>query len=252
MTIKACNTIPPVTVADYKEKGTWDTVAGLPVYISGPSSPSTALMLIYDAFGISPQTLQGADLLAAALSPLGTAVIMPDFFQGKAAKAEWFSPDAGEAAKAEKAVFWEKATEYERWSKMTRDLVAEFGKKWEGVGAWGSLGLCWGGKVVAVSSGKDTAWKVSGQVHPGALKKEDAEAIKIPHIVLASNGEDATVVQEYKDILENGKNGIVETYPTMHHGWMGARANLSNEDNLKEYARGYNQCAKFFSEHLKA
>ncbi|KAM3084969.1 hypothetical protein ACMFMG_003412 [Clarireedia jacksonii] len=80
-------------------------------------------------------------------------------------------------------------------------------------------------KVVAVSSGKDTVWKVSGQVHPGALKKEDAEAITIPHIVLASNGEDATIVQQYKDILESGKNGVVETYPTMHHGWMGARAN---------------------------
>jgi dienelactone hydrolase len=104
-------------------------------------------MFIYDAFGVSPQSLQGADLLAAALSPLGTAVIMPDFFQGKAAKAEWFAPDAGEAAKAEKAAFWGTASEYEKWSQMTTDLVTEFGKKWEGVDGWASLGLCWGGKV---------------------------------------------------------------------------------------------------------
>ncbi|PQE31391.1 dienelactone hydrolase protein [Rutstroemia sp. NJR-2017a WRK4] len=251
-TSKACNTIPPVTVADYKEKGTWETVADFPVYITGPPTPTTALLLIYDAFGVSPQTLQGADLLSSALSPLNTTIIMPDFFRGNAAKAAWFSPDAGEAEAAEKAVFWATATEYEKWSQVTRNLVAELRKKWEGVGAWGSLGLCWGGKVVAVTSGKDTPWKVSGQVHPGALKKEDAGAITIPHIVLASNGEDATVVQQYKDILENGKNGVVETYPTMHHGWMGARANLSNDDNLKEYARGYNQCASFFAEHLNA
>jgi dienelactone hydrolase len=42
----------------------------------------------------------------------------------------------------------------------------------------------------------------------------------------------------------------VETYATMHHGWMGARANLSNADNLKEYERGYNQLAGFFAKYL--
>jgi hypothetical protein len=59
------------------------------------------------------------------------------------------------------------------------------------------------------------------------MAKEDAEKITIPHIVLASNGEDVAVVQEYKNILEAG-NGVVETYSTMHHGWMGARANCKN------------------------
>jgi len=56
------------------------------------------------------------------------------------------------------------------------------------------------------------------------LTKEDAERITVPHIVLASNGEDVKAVQEYKGVLEAG-NGVVETYSTMHHGWMGARAN---------------------------
>lgn len=55
------------------------------------------------------------------------------------------------------------------------------------------------------------------------LTKEDAEKITIPHIVLASNGEDIKAVQEYKEVLEAG-NGVVETYQTMHHGWMGSRA----------------------------
>jgi dienelactone hydrolase len=36
----------------------------------------------------------------------------------------------------------------------------------------------------------------------------------------------------------------------MHHGWMGARANLSDEENLKEYKRGYNQLVDFFAKHL--
>jgi dienelactone hydrolase len=37
----------------------------------------------------------------------------------------------------------------------------------------------------------------------------------------------------------------------MHHGWMGARAKLGEEENLKEYERGYNQLAAFFGKHLK-
>jgi hypothetical protein len=68
---------------------------------------------------------------------------------------------------------------------------------------------------------------------------DDAEKITIPHIVLASKGEDAAVTEKYAEILSGkGKIGEVETYGTMHHGWMGARANLKDEDNLKEYERG--------------
>lgn len=49
-----------------------------------------------------------------------------------------------------------------------------------------------------------------------ALAKADAEKISIPHMVLASNGEDPVAVQEYKDIIEGeGKPGVVRTlYPS--------------------------------------
>jgi len=119
------------------------------------------------------------------------------------------------------------------------------------VEAWGAYGLCWGGKVVALSSGPGTPFKASGQVHPGRLATSDAHQITIPHIVLASDGEDASIVQEYKDVLVGaGKPGVVDTYKGMHHGWMGARANLKDEANLMEYERGYNQLAQFFAKHL--
>ncbi len=46
--------------------------------------------------------------------------------------------------------------------------------EWTGVEAWAALGLCWGGKLVAVKSGPDTPFKVSAQVHPGlALSSSD-------------------------------------------------------------------------------
>ncbi|KAM0174096.1 hypothetical protein ACHAPC_010137 [Botrytis cinerea] len=258
-TQNACNIIPPVTKIDYKTK-----VAPKqrhPFYffifkirksqpsVLGASNPTNALMVIYDIFGTAPQTLQGADLLAAALEPLNTVVIVPDLFNGKKAQAEWFK-DPSEEAKAAKAAFVESAYAIDKWEKLVGEVVADCGEKWDGIKAWACLGLCWGGKISAVTSQKETPWTVSGQVHPSRLTKEDAERITVPHIVLASNGEDVKAVQEYKGVLEAG-NGVVETYSTMHHGWMGARANFDNEDNAKEYVRGYQQCAAFFSEHLR-
>ena len=83
-----------------------------------------------------------------------------------------------------------------------------------------------------------------------ALAAADAEALTIPHIVLASKDEPADVVSQYKEILEGGqkgKTGVVETYATMNHGWMGVRAKLDVEDDRKEYERGYKQVADFFN-----
>lgn len=45
------------------------------------------------------------------------------------------------------------------------------------------------------------------------LAKEDAEQIAIPHIVLASNGENVEVVAHYKSILEGeGKPNVVSIH----------------------------------------
>lgn len=114
--------------------------------VLGASNPTNALMVIYDIFGTAPQTLQGADLLAAALEPLNTVVIVPDLFNGKKAQAEWFK-DPSEEAKAAKAAFVESAYAIDKWEKLVGEVVADCGEKWDGIKAWACLGLCWGGKV---------------------------------------------------------------------------------------------------------
>lgn len=43
----------------------------------------------------------------------------------------------------------------------------------------------------------------------------DAKALTVPHIVLASKDEPAVVIEEYADVISNGKGGLVETYPSM-------------------------------------
>jgi dienelactone hydrolase len=83
------------------------------------------------------------------------------------------------------------------------------------------------------------------------LEAKDHEVLNVPHICLASPGEPADVVAEIKEMLSKpGRTGYVETYETMFHGWMGARANLEDEKNLKEYERGYNAVADFYNKYL--
>ena len=70
-------------------------------------------------------------------------------------------------------------------------------------------------------------------------EKADAEKITIPHIVLASKDEPAEAIADYKKIIDTGSiGGYVETYETVHHGWMAARADLEVEHERSEYTRG--------------
>ena len=72
------------------------------------------------------------------------------------------------------------------------------------------------------------------------LVVEDVEKCTVPFCCLFSK-EDGTpdLMEEYTKALEKSDKNYVEKYSSMHHGWMGARAELDNADNLKEYERGY-------------
>ena len=73
-----------------------------------------------------------------------------------------------------------------------------------------------------------------------ALAKEDAENLAIPFICLFSK-EDGTpeLEREYgRALKERSERNVVVKYEGMHHGWMGARADLKDEGNLREYERG--------------
>ncbi|KAI9039372.1 dienelactone hydrolase family protein [Aspergillus affinis] len=248
MTCEACRTIPPVISQGYEPKGEYNIIAGLNTYKTGNLSSTTAIIDIYDIFGISPQTIQGADLLAARLN---TLVLVPDFFKGKGAQHDWYPMDTEDKTKAMMGFFREYA-QFEPNVGVLKNALEEYKVAFPAVEKWGIFGLCWGGKVTALSSGEGTPFVASGQVHPGLMDKADAEKITIPHIVLASKDEPADVVQQYTEIIgQNGTGGLVETYEKMWHGWMGARADLDGEESVKEYRRGYEQLAAFFEQHFK-
>lgn len=192
-------------------------------------------MTIYDIWGPASQTLQGADILSASLSAL---VIVPDLLAGKYAQDQWIAGATPEA-QAQKAEFW-KTLSFDKHGPVIKKVVDEAGAKYPAVAKLAAFGLCWGGKMTALSSAEGTPFVVSGQAHPGGPTKEDAEAIVIPHICLAAPDDNkAGGIDAYEEVFgKEAKIGVVETYDGMFHGWMGARAKLEEEKYRKEYERG--------------
>ncbi len=80
------------------------------------------------------------------------------------------------------------------------------------------------------------------------MDEKDATTLTVPHLLLASKDEPKDIVLAYKTAM--GDKAEVTTYDNMHHGWMSARGNLKDQDNIKEFERGYKQAAAFFSKHL--
>ncbi|KAH6722578.1 hypothetical protein BKA61DRAFT_667314 [Leptodontidium sp. MPI-SDFR-AT-0119] len=245
MPCEACLTIPPVIKDNYKPKGSYSTIAGLKTYITGPANETKAIVGFYDIFAHIPQTLQGADILATALN---AQVIIPDLLEGHYAKVDWYLPTAGEKDFKDKADYFADVFQCHKYLPKFNEFIKSYPG---GITTWGSYGLCWGAKIVAMTSGKDTVWKVSAQAHPSELDAAEVKQIEIPHIILASEREDLDVVAECKRFLEvERKTGVVDTYGTQLHGWMAARADLADENIRKEYLRGYTQLAEFFHKNL--
>ncbi|CAK7232734.1 hypothetical protein SCUCBS95973_009202 [Sporothrix curviconia] len=252
MASHACAQRPPLTV-DYQPQGRYETLAGIKTYIVGPDDATKAIIDIYDIFGMWPQTTQGADLLSFLT---GALVLLPDFFEGDGAKPEWFPADTPEKQKALGDFFNAKAgfdSGVVTLLSIRKTLATRYPAVDDHVGVFG---LCWGGKVAVLASaagneGPGRRFTVSGTAHPGRLDAKDAEGLTAPHILIASKDEDVAVVAEYRKILSQpGKVGEVITYENMFHGWMAARSNLADAENVKEFARGYEQAAAFYNKHL--
>jgi dienelactone hydrolase len=191
--------LAPVT-ADYTPKGKYEKIAGIntckmkPPSLSqvvrgnemkgedrnfltnlcntdivGPEDATKGIVDIYDIFGIWPQTVQGADRLAAHT---GFLVLIPDLFDGtgldinaipmdtpeKAQKVQDFVSTTGNPqANVEKLLVFRKAL-------ADRFPAVE--------GHWGLFGLCWGGKLAVLACGEGNEgvgrrFSASGTAHPG-------------------------------------------------------------------------------------
>ena len=120
-----------------------------PLDQTGPSSAKTAILIIYDIFGFSSQTFQGADILAHSDDQHHQyQVFVPDFFYGKPAELSWYPPDTKEKGEKLGNFFSTSANPGNNAGKIPA-VVKEITEKTGGtIEKWGALGMCWGGKAI--------------------------------------------------------------------------------------------------------
>ncbi|KAI9675287.1 MAG: hypothetical protein M1817_001189 [Caeruleum heppii] len=236
---EACCSIPPVTAQGYEPKGKYIEVDGLKTYVTGPSTASSALLVIYDIFGFFPQTLQGADILAHADSSHQYQVFMPDFFEGQPAHISWYPPDTDDK-KEKMGAFFQGPAAPPKTAERVPKIVKTLGEMNPGLQKWGA--------IVSLTTREGTPFSVAAECHPAMVDPEDAKHVSIPLAVLASKDEDAEAIKQFEKNLTVPKH--VETFGDQLHGWMAARADLQDSKVRAEYERGYKSILTFFHEYL--
>jgi hypothetical protein len=76
----------------------------------------------------------------------------------------------------------------------------------------------------------------------------DAAAITIPIAMLPSGDEPKEDVQKWQEAIK--VKHVVEWFPNQIHGWLTARANLSDPAVEADYKKGYEYLLNWFHENL--
>jgi dienelactone hydrolase len=136
-TSKACCERPAAVTENYTPQGTYQTVGNTKCYITGPKDAYKAIYFIYDVFGFTNPSLQGADILASqGKEPY--LVIMPDLFDGKPVQPEWFADR--EAHKDKISAFMSKLQDPEPHVKQVLDILVAAKEEFKDVQSWGAIG----------------------------------------------------------------------------------------------------------------
>ncbi|KAF1988509.1 dienelactone hydrolase family protein [Aulographum hederae CBS 113979] len=246
----ACCRVAPPAAPAYEPKGVYVDENGMKTYETGPATPTRALLLIYDIFGLYPQTLRGADMLAEQITQIlgqATKVIMPDWFGDNPADITQYPPDTPEKVEYINNFFNDNASP-DAIIPQIPGIVKAVGEKNPSVEGWGIMGHCWGGKIAALVSAEGTAFKVAAQCHPSLLDPADADVVTVPMMVLPSGDEDVPTVKEFEKRLKEDK--YVETFPDRVHGWMASKADFEDVGANADFHRGYKLLSEWFAKHL--
>ncbi|CUA74088.1 putative AIM2 family protein C30D10,14 [Schizosaccharomyces pombe 972h-] [Rhizoctonia solani] len=234
-----CTLVPKVTDANYKPRGETEYINGTATYVIGEKSSKKAIVVAMDAFGMAPLTQQGCDVLAS----YGFYVLMPDLLGDQVVRPEDLGFDTPE--KQEKRRRWFAS------AGNPQGRLAEF----VGYGEYlrckgfvvGSLGFCWGAKLVLLASREPAPYSAIAAVHPTLLKPEDAALCKVPLGLYPSKDEDPTIMESFVKVARDYK-----LYAEAFHGFAAARADLENPIYKEAYEDVYGRLAAFFNQHLES
>ncbi|KAB5562690.1 hypothetical protein GE09DRAFT_960491 [Coniochaeta sp. 2T2.1] len=247
---EACCNIPPVVSSGYSKKGSYQTIGGRKTYVTGPDDATKGIFVVADIFGFFDQTLQGADILAYSDEHTKYKVFVPDLLENDPCPIEWYPPTDDDKQKKLGAWFGKHAPN--ETADKVPGIVKELQEKNAGIKSWGILGYCWGGKVVSLvtSSSSNNPFSIAAECHPAMVDPSEAAGIKVPFILLASKEEPVDKVKEFESKLAVPAKHV-ETFGDQVHGWMAARADLSDSRVKDEYTRGYKTVLEFFGKNWK-
>lgn len=244
---RACCNIPPVVAEGYVAKGSYEQLGGSKTYVTGPADATLGIVSIFDIFGFVDQTVQGADILSAGIQGAQYKVFIPDWFDGNSCPTEWYPPDTPE--KQNNLGAWFSANDPNAVAAKLPAFVDSLKAAYPSITKWGLIGYCWGGKVAElVTSAPSNPFAVAAGLHPAMIDPEGAKSISVPYLLLASGEDPAADVAAFEQGLSVPHH--VETFGDQVHGWMAARADLSDPRVREEYARGYQTVLEFFGRHL--
>ncbi|KAK7928916.1 dienelactone hydrolase [Apiospora marii] len=240
---EACCNIPPIEASGYTAKGSYKQLGGMKTYITGPAQATRGIISVFDIFGYTDQTLQGADILASKHK-----VFMPDWFHGSPCPMEWFPPDTEEKQKLVGEFFGKNMPS--GVADALPDYVKAVQAAHPAITSWAIIGFCWGGKVVElVTTGSSNLFSVAAAAHPAMVDSAMADKIPVPYVLLASQEEPEDAIKDFESKLKVPHH--VEVFGDQVHGWMAARADLADPRVREEYARGYQTVLRFFDKEWK-
>jgi len=241
---EACCTLPAVVESGYEPKGSITSYDAFDkAYVIAPSRAKSAIVFVYDIFGISSQIMQGADIVSKALN---AKVVVPDFFRGNERDINNWPPTTPEG-QAERKAFFEDIGDAKKW---LPELVAVANAlRKEGFEKVGAIGYCWGGKLSILAGTSPDAFDAVAVVHPAFLANEDADNLAVPIGFYPTKDEPKEVCEYIREVVSKkpfaSKNSL-HHFETVPHGFASARAKLSDPENKKQFELFYEKVTKFF------
>ncbi|TRX92181.1 hypothetical protein FHL15_007048 [Xylaria flabelliformis] len=205
--------------------------------VTGSTDALKGLVSVFDIFGYADQTIQGADILAIGDSQQKYQVFMPDWFDGHSCPVEWYPPDTEEKQK-NLGEWFAKNSPVDVATTLV-DYFKALQAASPSIQSWGIIGYCWGGKVVELvtSQALSNPFHIAAACHPAMVDPSGSDKILVPYALLASMEELPDTIKDFERRLKVPHH--VETFSDQVHGFMAARADLSDPHVKAEYTRGY-------------
>ena len=138
-TSKACCERPVAVAEGYTANGAYQTLANSKCYVTGPRDAQKAVYFLFDVFGFTNPTLQGADILGAkGKEPY--LVIVPDLFDGKPVQPEWFADKDKPEHQQKIGEFMSKLQDPKPHIERVQEILKAAKEEFKSVESWGTIG----------------------------------------------------------------------------------------------------------------